>query len=282
MNDLYVDDGRRILNPYRLDLEPEKGSRGYSRIPIDMKGIDKVARLIPAMMSTPNVDRYGEIVEPNAYSKWLPQFMDNPVVMANHVYAGPNGEPTSIGSWQDLAISDKGLSGKAKIMTDDPLADAWWRRIDQGVVRAFSVGFIAHNWEMREYKDAEGQKRKRRYFTEAELIECSVVNIPANRQSLILQNSFNRVAGVATEPAAIAKRLDAVDLALKNFEQLLKGYFSLDPGSPTQLFIQDVVEATQGSVGHRCGHVRSTGEDDPLGGVAKKLIDRLDAAIEGL
>ena len=65
-------------------------------------------------MSTPNVDRYEEIVEPQAFRKWLPTFMKNPIMVAVHTYIAPNGEPTIIGKWLELRITEEGLLGTAQ------------------------------------------------------------------------------------------------------------------------------------------------------------------------
>jgi HK97 family phage prohead protease len=181
-NSLYLDAELRVLNPHRRDLPPEHGSRGFT--PFCVRGIDPVSRTVEAVVSTPNLDRYDEVVEPEAFRRWLPNFMRNPILCAGHQYIGPAGEPTVIGHWTNLDITAEGLIGRAQFMTDDELAEKWWQRFRQGSVRAFSVGWMTHAYEMRTIED-RGQKRSLRVFTEVELLEISAVAIPANRESLV-------------------------------------------------------------------------------------------------
>jgi hypothetical protein len=52
-------------------------------------------------------------------------------------------------------------------------------------MRAFSVGFLVHGWELRRFEDEEtGEPYKARVFTDVELIEISAVAVPANREAV--------------------------------------------------------------------------------------------------
>ena len=182
-SDRYVIPQLRLLNPASRSVEPSAGDIACSQLQV--REIDQDARAVRAVVSTGNVDRYQEIVEPKAFAKWLKHFEANPVMLAAHDHsAWASGEPTVIGRWTDLSIQDDGLHATGQFMPDDDLAERYWRRYRDGFMRAFSVGFLAHRWEMREMSSDDGATKRLRVFTEVELLEISAVAVPANRQAL--------------------------------------------------------------------------------------------------
>ncbi len=198
MNDLFIgDESLCILNPERRDLEPPRNVSVRGFVPFQVRGVDKAKRQVSAYVSTPNPDRYDEIILPSAFRKHLPTFRTNPVMLAGHSHGGQAGEPTIIGWWISLEIRKDGLYGVAQFLENDDLAEKWWQRFVQGAARAFSVGFIAHAWEMRDYTGADGQVRRLRTFTEVELIEISAVAVPANRESVVQALSMFAGQGAA-------------------------------------------------------------------------------------
>ena len=184
-SNLYADEALRILDPLHRELEPEPGARSFA--PMSVRGIDSKGRRVNALLSTPNVDRYEERILPSAFAASLAGFKTNPILLAGHTAIGPGGEPTVIGHFEDLRITDDGLVGTAKFLDDDALADAWWKRFEQGAVRAFSVGFLVPEggWEMQQLTMPDGSMKRIRTFTSVELIEVSAVAIPSNRESLV-------------------------------------------------------------------------------------------------
>lgn len=189
-NPLYIDDVLKLLDPARRELEPEVGSRGFAEA--EVRGIDVDRRQVTALVSTPNVDRYGEIVEPEAFRESLPMFMRNPVLIAGHRYSTEAGSCPVIGKWLSMQITKEGLIGTCEFMTDDELAESWWKRFVQKCIRAFSVGFIAQQSTLRKFELPDGSSRVLRVFTKVELIEVSAVTIPANRESLVIGASAGR------------------------------------------------------------------------------------------
>lgn len=174
-----------LLDPTEKTAEPAAGSVGQFRAFAVSKSIDEQARTIRFICSTRNVDRYGEIVEPSAFSDWLQTFESNPVFVAGHTYIAPDGSPTVIGYWSDLQVTENGLEATAHFLDGDDLAEKYWTRYKAGAMRAVSIGFIARAWEMKDFDFPDGETRRVRVFTEVELLEISAVAIPANRQSLM-------------------------------------------------------------------------------------------------
>lgn len=211
-NQLYIDPILRILDPAHRELAPENRSLGFTRAQV--KGIDEQARTVTAIVSTANVDRYEEIIEPEAYRKHLAAFMMNPVMLAGHAHSTADGRPSVIGHWKDVRITKEGLIGTAQF-SRTPLGEEWWQLYLDGSMRAFSVGFIASKWEMRDMKTPGGESRRLRVFTEVELLEISAVAIPANREALVLAASA-MTGRAASADLDVSDYKNAGDIKLSN------------------------------------------------------------------
>jgi len=134
---------------------------------------------IQGMASTADKDRVGDTVEVSAWSKGgLDNYLNNPVILFNHDYNKPIGRAVSLGT------NDKGLQLKAKIAKS---AGQIGELIKEGVLGAFSVGFMVRDAEYDE--ETDGYKIK-----DAELLEVSVVTVPANQAATFsVAKSFDSV-----------------------------------------------------------------------------------------
>ncbi|MCC6679262.1 MAG: HK97 family phage prohead protease, partial [Phycisphaeraceae bacterium] len=258
----YIDAAIRLLDPAHREIEPEAGDRGQSEMTV--RAIDVQARTVEAVVSTDEVDRYEEIVEPKAYKKWLKQFMRNPVMLPAHQHASfGGGEPMQIGNWLDVRIEDKQVVGVAWF-NEGEIGEQWWKLYSHPDPRkrakGFSVGFLAHAWEMREFELVAGVKKRLRVFTEAELLEISAVPIPANRAALARAAQFSGEL-LTSEAEAI----DYDKLAAAITPAIIEGINKvlIDPVGPVDALIREVVAAclAGGSHGHPCSH-----DDTPSGG----------------
>ena len=255
-----------ILDPAQRAATPHAGQIGYVRAFAQPESIDTENRRIRFVCSTRNIDRYGEIVEPEAFRASLDTFRANPVFMAGHVYVAPSGKPTSIGHWPEIGITSDGLEGVAEFMADDELAEDYWKRYSRGVQKAVSVGFIVHAWRM-EDREVEGQRQRVRVFTDVELIEVSAVAIPANRQSLVraagLYAGGMRAAAAAGGAGALEGGEELSKAIEPAIERVLERRLDASPGGYLSVLVQDVVESTLS---------RSKGysvDDDPYDHVAE-------------
>lgn len=125
--------------------------------------------IIEGMASTDAVDSYNEIIESEAYRKHLSKFLEFPVVLSQHNF---RGDP--IGKVLQAEIRGNGLWVRVLI---SKTAFKVWQLIQEGVLKAFSVGFIGRRIEISSDDTPDVWK-------EIELIELSVVNVPANREAL--------------------------------------------------------------------------------------------------
>ena len=140
------------------------------------KNVDVETRTVNAIVSTENIDRDNEIVSMTAFEKSINDYlMLNPIVLGFHKYDGP-----PVGRCLDLKIVDDTL--QAKIQFSEQANDIWELYRD-GYMRAFSIGFLVNDYEYVPNEKGNGQIRK---ITDLELLEISVVSVPANRQALVL------------------------------------------------------------------------------------------------
>ncbi len=250
--------------------EPRVGCRSFGFG--EVRGINEARREVTAILSTPTIDRYGEVILPESVMKRLDGFKKNPVLLANHVHSADDGSSGIIGKWVEIGIRKlpgvgKAVVGTCRLMEDDPLAESWWQRFRQGVAVAFSIGFIVHGWEMRDIKH-EGQTRRVRVFTDIELIEVSAVSVPACEDAVILAASLGAggrgvpasmmepdtgIHGPAGGANGLSRRRMNKQLSL-SIGPLIRGEVSralnTDPGSELCVLIQNIVELTVGSMRH--------------------------------
>ncbi len=131
------------------------------------KGIDAEARLVEAVISTGRRDRDGDIVEPAGWV--LDSFLRNPVVLWLHDQAKPIGRCVEIRREGDALVATTQFA-------KTPLAEEIWALYRDGFLRAWSVSFLALEWEPL----PDGGRR----FTKQELLEYSAVSVPANPEAL--------------------------------------------------------------------------------------------------
>jgi HK97 family phage prohead protease/HK97 family phage major capsid protein len=137
--------------------------------PLTFKAVDSEEGddelIIEGAASTDNIDRMGDIIEASAWNeKAINAYKQNPIILAFHNHEKPVGTATEVKN------TGRGLALKAKISKGAPEV---WHLVKDGVLKAFSVGFIV--------KDADYDKEKDIFrIKEVELLEVSVVSVPAN------------------------------------------------------------------------------------------------------
>jgi HK97 family phage major capsid protein/HK97 family phage prohead protease len=148
-------------------------NRAYSILTV--KAVEEEHRIIRGTATTPSPDRVGDIVEP------LGVKFKNPMpLLWQHRSDKPVGTVTF-----DKPTKD-GITFEAKLaIIDEPgtlkdRIDEAWQSVKAGLVSAVSIGFRAI-----EYAFIEGTGGIR--FTESEVMELSLVTIPANADATISQ-----------------------------------------------------------------------------------------------
>lgn len=154
------------------------------------------------VMSDGSIDRMGDIIEPAGWN--LEHFSRNPIALFNH------RSDFVVGQWHDVRVDPNGakggqLRGRLKLLT--PVSDRQ-REVhaaaQAGVLRAVSVGFRAERANIKPLEDsAVGGIR----FLKTELVECSLVSIPANPNALAVAKSL----GLSREATALIFGVRAVE-----------------------------------------------------------------------
>jgi HK97 family phage prohead protease len=128
------------------------------------------------VMSDESVDRMGDVIEADGWQ--LQHFQNNPIALFNHDPSFP------IGTWRDVGVRKGKLTGRLELM--EPVSyrlKEIHEAVAAGVLRAVSVGFHSDSFEP---LGKSGGVR----FTEAELVECSLVSVPANPNALAVAKAL--------------------------------------------------------------------------------------------
>jgi HK97 family phage prohead protease len=128
------------------------------------------------VLSDNQPDRYQDIIEASAWE--LGPFLQNPVALFSHDAAKP------IGTWEGVRVAGNQLRGRLKLVRQgvSDFTDMIRALVEEGVLRAVSVGFLGRAKEPRENKGY--------CYTKAELIEVSLVATPANPCALAVAKSL--------------------------------------------------------------------------------------------
>lgn len=151
-------------------------------------------RTVEFIISTSAKDRHKTIVNMDGWQ--LDNFNRNPVVGYQHNVYGDNwctppnpDDVLGIGkAWTEEMDGRKVLMGSVQFETADinPLAEKVFRKVLNGTLRATSVGFMEiGKGEWKKVVDEKGVEVDRTYYFKGqELLEFSIVNIPANAEAV--------------------------------------------------------------------------------------------------
>lgn len=134
-------------------------------------------------LSDETVDRYGDIVSADGWE--LDSFRKNPIALFGHNHDFP------IGRWLDLHVADGALRGTLTLAPKKASAriDEIRTLIEAGILKAVSVGFRSLV-RPAELKDEKGEWTGGLRFLKHELLECSVVPVPANPNALAIAKAL--------------------------------------------------------------------------------------------
>ena len=113
-------------------------------------------------------------------------FLKNPIMLWNHNrgWRGVEDEVLPIGVWKDLKIEGEEISAMPEIDTDDEFASRISKKFDKGHLRAASIGIQILEWSDEPTMLVPGQTRPT--VTKCKLREISIVDIPANKNAVVL------------------------------------------------------------------------------------------------
>lgn len=129
-----------------------------------------------AVLSDSLEDRHGDIV----VQEWvLTNFKKNPVLLDSHDYWSIE---KIIGKWAKIAVKDGKLQGEIEFAVSNPLGLIAYNLAKDGFLNALSAGFIPLEF---------GEKGE---IKKSELLEGSMVSVPANPRTLIEKGMHKKSA----------------------------------------------------------------------------------------
>lgn len=183
-----------------------------------------------AVASTNSVDRHGEVVDNNGWE--LKSYKKNPVILWAHDHTEP-----AIGVAKKTWV--EGVGKKAKLMIQPVLHDvtekarAIKQLVEMGVINSLSVGF-------KPIESPDGVT-----FTKNELLEVSMVNVPANADAMMLAYKSLRSEGfdeqVIKDIGIQTELIDKMVIMEKDIEELktmVKVPLATDPSNETKIIRQ--------------------------------------------
>ena len=148
---------------------------------IEIKSKDSTAKnkfKIAGYANTKDKDRVGDIVLPEAWAKGVENYRKNPVLLYQHDHGKP------IGRSDVVRVDKKGIFVEASVSDAAEKLHGVQTLINDGALKSFSVGFRV--------KDADFDRNSDTFVVkDLELLEISVVSVPANQESLFsIRKSF--------------------------------------------------------------------------------------------
>lgn len=134
--------------------------------------------VVSFIASTANPDRYGDVINQRGWD--LGKYRKNPVILLNH---NANSLPIGRG---EVDVVDGQLIVDVEFDMEDPQAKEIARKTKAGFMNAVSVGFNPLDATPRNMleKSHPAHGNSGQYFDRAELLEISIVTIPANGEAV--------------------------------------------------------------------------------------------------
>lgn len=174
-----------------------QGLRGGLRC--EVKEVAGEAPVMDFIGSDGRVDRYNEVIDPSGWM--LDNFKANPVIPDCHDYSSI---ARILGRAQTVEVKNGQLVNRVEFCLDNPMGNLAWKMSRGGFIKSQSVGFIPVEW-----KNGTGKDEADRTYMKAELLEISLVVVPANPGATI---------GLALKQGVVEKRdLRALADYLKEF-----------------------------------------------------------------
>jgi HK97 family phage major capsid protein/HK97 family phage prohead protease len=133
------------------------------------------------VLSDETVDRYGDVIDAKGWD--LKNFRKNPIALFGHSAGFP------IGTWSNIRVEGGKLMARLNLAAKgtSQRIDELISLVEQGILRAVSVGFRPLEAEPIDKEKPFGGQR----YTKQELLETSLVSVPANPAALAVAKSLN-------------------------------------------------------------------------------------------
>lgn len=150
----------------------------------EIKEVNDADRTFSGTAAAFTLDQGGDVILPGAFKRTLADWRRSKGKKIPLIDSHNYGTVVSvIGHMTEAAENADGLEATFQLMSDDPHADAVYRRVKGGFVNGLSIGY--ETVESRNPTDEERRKGIWRYLKEVKLRENSVVIFPMNVDATI-------------------------------------------------------------------------------------------------
>lgn len=134
-----------------------------------------------------NVDAYGDVIAPGAFKDTLARAKntnDWPAMLAQHGSFLGGSDNTPVGLWTDLHEDSKGLVVEGKLAATPRGQELYtlMKMQPRPAINGLSIGYVAKEWSARSRPE-----EPRRTLKKVDLMEVSIVTMPANPKSRVTQ-----------------------------------------------------------------------------------------------
>ena len=198
-------------------------------IEIVEKEINSKERSIKHYISKKNIDRGGDIVLPDSIND--KNYAKNPIVLFNH-----NGDrPVGKSLWRKA--DGEGVLSKTQFGTTPDADDIYLLNVE-GILNAWSIGFIPKKWDWDE-------EAKVTTFTDIELLEYSSVSVPMNQDAvseglkMVKSIEVKKVLEDQIKGVEMKTKIDSFNVELKGLRDLYNKLAELT----SETYIEDLEKA---------------------------------------
>lgn len=187
---------------------------------------EKANGTFTAIASSNKVDRHGEIVSVEGWD--LKNYKKNPVLLWAHDHTIPAiGKATKI--WVEGTGKNAKLMFSGVWQEATELGKAVKSLVEDGIINSFSVGFMPI--------DMDGNT-----YTKQELLEISLVNVPANPEAMMRAYKSLNKSGFDNDtmqqlgiPVAVIDKLDELSNDVKELKEQMTQVKTLQTVAPAQI-----------------------------------------------
>jgi HK97 family phage prohead protease len=148
---------------------------------VKVRVADGAKPVIDYVGSDDSEDRYGSIIDPRGWQ--LSAYLKNPTVLWAHDYSLP-----PVGRALTVTKTARALNFRVEFAVFDSFAARVFELVRNGFLSGCSVGFLPLAAEEYESSTVPQNFAENKKYTKVELLELSVVPVPANRTAL--KNAF--------------------------------------------------------------------------------------------
>lgn len=221
------------------------------------------------VLSDATVDSYGDVVESGGWD--LERFKSNPIALFGHSSSFP------IGTWADVRVEGGKLKARLEFAQKGTSAriDELRELVSQGILKAVSVGFRPIKAEPLDKTSPHGGKR----YTKQELLEASVVSVPANPAALAVAKGL----GISADTLAVAFGENAEKVVTRSGSTGEHAENALKIKGHSMSTLSQRIEAAQNDLNTKRDKLAElTGSDNLDVDAVEELNDQVEAVERGL